>query len=182
MRRLIGVVLLALQLAAPARALADNDEDCFKATLDETGDRAIAICGRILAEGRVQGRNLARTHNNRGLGYLANQEIDKAMAEFDAAIRADPTYPFAYDNRGDIWRRRGQPDRAIAEYNEAIRQDPSFISAYVNRAITFEQMGNRSSARADYEAALEMTGNGRAIDTWAKEVAERRLKTLGDTN
>jgi len=115
----------------------------------------------------------------RGLGFVTNNDLDKAMADFDAAVRADPTYPFAYDNRGDVWRLRKQFDRAIVEYNEALRRDPDFISSYVNRGMAFEEMGNKLSAKADYEAVLKMPNKGRPIDKWARETAESQLKKLG---
>jgi tetratricopeptide (TPR) repeat protein len=173
----------ALTLAIPRPALADrDDEDCFNATLDETGERAIAVCGRILARGKVKDRDLARTLNNRGLGYVANKQLDKAMADFDAAVRVDPTYPFAFDNRGDVWRQRGEFERAITEYNEALRRDPDFVSAYVNRGMTYEAMGNKASARADYQTVVNLPAQDRAIDKWAKEVARERLKSLGTAN
>jgi Tfp pilus assembly protein PilF len=182
MRRLVLMLALAT-LAMPVPAFADrDDEDCFKATLDETGDRAIAICGRIIARGKVKGRDLARTFNNRGLGYVSNKELDKAMADFDAAIRVDPTYPFAFDNRGDVWRQRGEFERALTEYNEALRRDPKFVSAYVNRGMTYEAMGNKASARADYQTVIGMQTQNRAIDKWAKQLAQERMKALGTTN
>lgn len=180
--RKLHILALAapLLLAAPQAAFADrDDEECYKATLEEKGDRAIDICGRILARGRVKDRDLARTLNNRGLGYVTNKDLDKAMADFDAAVRADPTYPFVYDNRGDVWRLRKQFDRAIVEYNEALRRDPEFLSAYVNRGMAFEEMGNKLSAKADYEAVLKMPNHGRPIDKWAREMAEIQLKKLG---
>jgi tetratricopeptide (TPR) repeat protein len=180
MRRLVLIAALAvIALSAPLPAYADkDDDDCFQATTDHTGDRAIAICSRILARGRLKDRDLARTFNNRGLGYLMNKDIDKAMADFDAAVRADPTYPFAFDNRGDVWRERGQFDRAIAEYNEALRRDPNFVSAYVNRGMAFAKMGNKVSARADYEAVLKMPNQGRPIDKWARETAQEQLQQI----
>jgi tetratricopeptide (TPR) repeat protein len=178
------LVLLAfampLMLALPQPAFADKDDDeCYQATLDDTGARAIKVCGRILARGKVKDRDLARTLNNRGLGYVTDKDLDKAMADFDAAVRVDPTYPFAYDNRGDVWRMRGQFDRAIVEYNEALRRDPGFISAYVNRGMAFQLMGNKRSAKADFDAVLSMPGGDRPIDKWAKETAAIELKKLG---
>jgi tetratricopeptide (TPR) repeat protein len=179
-RLLLIAVLSAIVLSVSQPAFADrDDDDCFKATTDETGDRAIAVCSRILARGKVKDRDLARTLNNRGLGYMMNKDVDKAMADFDSAVRADATYPFAFDNRGDVWRTRGQFDRAIAEYNEALRRDPNFVSAYVNRGMTFAKMGNRVSAKADFDAVLAMPNLNRPIDQWARETAQEQLKLLG---
>jgi tetratricopeptide (TPR) repeat protein len=177
---LLLAFVIPLLLALPQPAFADrDDEECYQGTLDETGERSIKVCSRILARGKVRDRDLARTYNNRGLAYITDKELDKAMADFDAAVRIDPTYPFAYDNRGVVWRMRSQFDRAIVEHNEAIRREPTFISAYVNRGMAFQLMGNKRSAKADFDAVLGMQGRDRPIDKWAKETAEIELKKLG---
>ena len=48
-----------------------------------------------------------------------------AMADYDAAIKLDPEYPLAFNNRGAAFRDRGDYDRAIADYSEAIKLAPT---------------------------------------------------------
>ena len=50
-------------------------------------------------------------------------EIDKAFADYTAAIRLDTTNPWVYSNRGGLWG-KGEIDRAISDYTKAIRLDP----------------------------------------------------------
>jgi len=47
----------------------------------------------------------------------------------------DPTYPSAYNNRGNAWYRRGDFDRAIKDFVQAIRLDPKDAQAYCDRGM-----------------------------------------------
>ena len=42
------------------------------------------------------------------------------------AIRLDPKYSAAYNNRGNACNDLGEPQRAIEDLNEAIRLNPQF--------------------------------------------------------
>jgi tetratricopeptide (TPR) repeat protein len=44
------------------------------------------------------------------------------------AIRLDPDYADAYNNRGIAYRRKRDLDRAIANYAETIRLDPDYYN------------------------------------------------------
>jgi len=176
---ILSSALLAVGVVAPRTASAQTLNDCFQATLETSSDKAIAVCGQVIASGTLQGLDLAIAFNNRGLGFMKNKIPDRAMSDFNEAIRISPQYPYPYDNRGDLWRDKGELDRAIADYNKAIQIDPTFSSAYLNRGITYQRMGNFRSARADYEAVLTLPDK-RPIDKWAHKQARKRLSELGD--
>lgn len=158
-------------------AVAQDMSACFRATEEHKGDNAIAICGRVIASGQVKGHSLAIALNNRGLGYMKNKDTERALKDFNEAIRLNPKYPFAYDNRGDLRRDQGKYDLALVDYNAAIRFDPNFTAAYLNRGMTFEKLGNIESARADYNVLLAKPAN-RPIDKWAHTEARKRLNAL----
>ena len=50
-----------------------------------------------------------------------SREFDKAIADYNDAIRLSPTYPLAYSNRGNAWSEKKKYDKAIADCNDAIR-------------------------------------------------------------
>ena len=53
------------------------------------------------------------------------KEYDKAIADYNEAIRLDPEGRRSpYYNRGYAWYDKKEYDKAIADYNEAIRLDP----------------------------------------------------------
>ena len=63
---------------------------------------------------------------NRGFTHYAEHEFDRAIADYDVAIRLDPKNIPAYNDRGNIYQAKGDVDRAIADFSEAIRLNPSF--------------------------------------------------------
>ena len=71
-----------------------------------------------------------RAYDDRGGVWVEKGELDKAIADFDEAIRLDPRSARAYANRGVVWRKKSELDKALADFNEAIRLDPRTPSVY----------------------------------------------------
>jgi tetratricopeptide (TPR) repeat protein len=63
----------------------------------------------------------------------SKNEHDKAIADYDEAIRLDPHDAVAYRQRGCSWSARMLYDRSIADFNGAIRLNPQYALAYANR-------------------------------------------------
>jgi lipoprotein NlpI len=82
--------------------------------------------------------NTAVAFNNRGMAYQAKAQYDRAIADFDQAIRLDPKFAVAFYNRGLAFGSRAQYDRAIADFDEAIRLDPEFAFAFNARGSIYE--------------------------------------------
>ena len=45
-------------------------------------------------------------YNNRGYSWYAKNEYDKAIADYNEAIRLDPKFALAYVDRGIVWRQQ----------------------------------------------------------------------------
>jgi len=119
-------------------------------------DRSIAVYTRI-PQGRGEpAKNDAIACNNRGLAYRDKGELDRAVADFNEAIRLDPEFALAYNNRGLAYRDKGELDRAIADHTEAIRLDPRFAVAFNSRGFTYDRKGERDRAIADYTEAIRL--------------------------
>ena len=102
--------------------------------------------------------------DNRGLTYAAMKEYDKAIADYDQAIRLQQRADF-FTNRGNSYQFKGELGTALSDYDTALRLDPNFALAHNNRAVLFNKMGERAKALADYEAVLRLDpGNENAID------------------
>ena len=66
---------------------------------------------------------------------MNKHEFDKALSEYDEAIRLDPKNGMAYCCRGAALTGKGEFDKAIASFDEAIRLDPKIanLSFYKRR-------------------------------------------------
>jgi len=138
--------------AAGAQAHVADADRCLSITSNP--DLAIQYCTRAIESGRFAGADLARLHYGRGVEWAAKADFDRAIADYDAAIRLSPDFADAYYNRGNAWANKGEPDRAIADYGAAIRLNPKDSAPYVGRAIELTLKGEYARAIADYETTL----------------------------
>jgi tetratricopeptide (TPR) repeat protein len=59
---------------------------------------------------------LADAYNNRGIAYAGKGELDRAIEDYNTAIKLNPELADAYYNRGIAYRDKGELDRAIEDY------------------------------------------------------------------
>jgi tetratricopeptide (TPR) repeat protein len=97
-------------------------------------DVSIRGCTAMIQSGHESRQNLAIAFYNRGNSYRSKGQPDRAIEDYDQAIRLNPNLALAFNNRGLVYGGKRQLDSAIADYNEAIRLDPNFAFAYNNRA------------------------------------------------
>src|SRR6266540_1924064 len=99
---------------------------------------------------------------------------DRAIADYDQAIKLKPDDAYAYNSRGLAYSKKGLLDRAIADYDQAIRLKPDVALAYFNRGNAHKNAGNKQSAIADFRKSLELPTNPND----RKEALEK-LRSLG---
>jgi tetratricopeptide (TPR) repeat protein len=83
-------------------------------------------------------------------------EYEKALADFDQAVRLRPTYPNTWFNRGEIHYEQGRYAEAIADYNNVLRFTPNDADAYTRRGHAFFKLGRYRDALNDYSRAVQL--------------------------
>jgi tetratricopeptide (TPR) repeat protein len=78
---------------------------------------------------------------------------DRAIADFDEAIRLKPDFVSTLNNWANTFYVKGQFGRAIADFDEAIRLNPKFAEAYGNRGNIYRKRGIIDQAIRDYDKA-----------------------------
>ena len=116
--------------------------------------------------------------NQQGLAKQNLGDWDGAMADYNQAIRLDPNYSAAYDNRGNVKRQQGDLNAAMADINQAIRLNPKNGLAYFNRAGVKEKKGDWDGAIADFNRAISLKPNYSAAYRERGEVKRKK----GDIN
>lgn len=94
--------------------------------------------------------------NNRGHYYRQNNQIDKAIADYNEALKINPNYHLSLNNRGKIYFDRGQLDLAMADFNKSLLVAPDFVNALSNRGAAYAAKGNFDAALVDLNKALEI--------------------------
>jgi lipoprotein NlpI len=163
-----AVVAALLLVSAAAYAQGGDAERCTSITGNP--DLAIQHCTRAIESGRLSGETLAQMHYSRAIEWAAKNDYDRAIADYDAAIRLNPRYADAYFNRANSWGLKGDSDRAIADYDAALKLNPRDANAHAARAVELMVKGDYPGAIAGYDTALKlepksagsMLGRGRA--------------------
>ena len=151
---LIGAAGFCLMPSGSAAAAESDRADCIGNA--NNPDQKIAACTRVIDDGAETTANRVIAFNNRGFGYSSKRDYDRAIAEYDEAIKLDPKFAAAFRNRGLAYGAKGDRDRAIAEYDEAIKLNSRFVAAYYNRGFAYAGKQDYDRAIADYSEALNI--------------------------
>jgi tetratricopeptide (TPR) repeat protein len=110
--------------------------------------------------------NYSFAYNGRGLAYACKAQYDRAIRDFDQAIRLyqdqafaipiNPNFAQALSNRGAAYAFKGQYDRAIGDYDQAIRIIPDFADAFYNRGLTKRAKGDSAGGDTGIAKAKQL--------------------------
>ncbi|MDN4987058.1 tetratricopeptide repeat protein [Bradyrhizobium sp. WYCCWR 13022] len=162
---LIGAAMTAMLVAfctSPASALSDEDWDtCARPEL--SSDRPIRGCTAVIAAGERILAQLVAAYNNRGLAFRANGDLDRAIEDYDQAIRLMPDHYVAINNRGVALMAKGELDRAITDFDHAIRLKADYLAAFGARAAAYGRKGLFDRAIADLDVVIKADPKNQAL-------------------
>jgi tetratricopeptide (TPR) repeat protein len=131
----VRLILAGLYGAAGAPAASLIQSDLWIAAHPDDGRFAEALNTR--AYGRAQ----------------LNRDLDKALADADAALRRAPKNAAMLDTRGLVHLRRGEYDAAIADYDASLAQRAKSPWSLYGRGLAELRKGLAAEGRADLAAA-----------------------------
>jgi len=126
-------------------------------------------------------------HHALGEVYLAKKEFDKAIEQFDEAIKGDPKNAQLYSDLGAAWLEKGRVDgdrnergksieelgRGFENLTQAIELNGNLLEARFNRALCYQLMLLPWQAEEEWREYLKKDSSS----PWAEE-ARRNLKQL----
>jgi len=83
-------------------------------------------------------------------------EYEKAVIEFNKAIKIDPAYEWAFAHRGEAFRLNKEYEKAVADFDKAIELDPDYAWAFASRGESHRLLKNFDQALADFNKAVEL--------------------------
>lgn len=151
----------ALMLAGAADAAVSTlggglARECYLAAEQKRDYRpGIDVCNRALDDERLSRRDRAATIVNRGILHMQASDLDRAIADYRAAIDLQAGLAESHINLGIALLKRGGDDKAaIAALTEGLKHQPAHPEiAYYMRATAYELVGNLRAAYEDYAAA-----------------------------
>lgn len=124
------------------------------------------------------------THHALGKYYLAERQFDKAIGQFEAALKFAPQNAQIHSDLGAALLEKGkshssEPGREIEEFagslehlQRALELDSSLLEALFNRALLYQHMRLLAQAGSDWRAYLEKDPNSK----WADEARQQLLE------
>ena len=111
---------------------------------------------RSIDSGQLTGDALAAAYVDRGTLRLLNDDVDPAIADYDAAAAAAPDHVAAYVWRGQARDAKGEDGRAIEDFDHALALDPQAWQAYGARGLMLARGGETDRALSDLGRAIEL--------------------------
>lgn len=152
---LAAFFLLAILLQVAQAQWTDEALKCYEASADP--DLQIELCTRAIDNGKLSKDVLSSTYYNRGLAWRGKDNFERAVADFDAAIKTDPkALPAYYELRGLSLSKMGEYGRAIADFDYLLRINPQNKSILLERGTAYGLAGEYGRAIADFDAVIKL--------------------------
>jgi tetratricopeptide (TPR) repeat protein len=111
---------------------------------------------------------------NRGVAYLSKSDHDRALTDFNDAIKLRPNQVLAYFNRAAVYFTKQDYDRALDDLKQTIKLQPDFALAYLKRGSVYHVKGDSDRALADFNQAIKLQPNSALFYTVRGEVYANR--------
>jgi len=168
LRGVLTCLCLASALAGPARA--ETALDCF----GEYKDLWVAGCSALIEQRSLEPEQLSRAYAMRALGFSLRGQYDRAITDYDAAIKIVPDFAVALNNRAWAYFRSGRGSQGLTDVEKSLRLNPMSEHTWDTRAHIRQVMGDSTGAFADYERAVELGGE-RMVKLYQCGLAEQGL-------
>ncbi len=132
------LTLAKLYYAAAAYRAAITQYDLWLASHPDDADRPTGLNGRCWT------------------GAVLGQDLSKALADCDSALKLSPGSSHVLDSRGLVHLRLGQFDKAIADYDAALAINPKIAWSLYGRGIARSRLGLTAESKSDIAAAVAL--------------------------
>lgn len=157
--KLRPAALLAIALSGSATAASPALEARWRQCASVDADASVVACTAIIGTGTEKDARLASAYYDRANAWREKSEYDRAIADYDLAIRLRPDFADAFVNRGIAFYGKRQFDRAVEDDDAAIRLKPGLAEAYNNRCLAYLKMNQYDRAIKDFDETIRLRQN-----------------------
>ena len=152
-----GVAIAGVVSLSPGRVFADASEPvaqkidpgpCVAAVTANDDDQIVAVCGPLIDSEKTVKADRVKALIARAGVYDRRDQIDRAIGDYDTALRLDPTLADIFNARGELRRKKGDRPHALADFAAAIKLNPDQAAAkanYNSLALEVERLGAMSA-------------------------------------
>jgi tetratricopeptide (TPR) repeat protein len=169
---------------------------CMTAVTVNDDDKIIAVCGALINNEKAPRADRVKALIARAAAYDRKDQIDRAIGDYDVALRLDPTLADIFNARGELRRKKGDRPRALTDFGAAIKLNPNHLVAKANYkalALEVERLGaliavnnkpsfNCAAARRPVEKAICANPELANLDREINAVNTRVVQKAGKDN
>ena len=176
------MTLLTL-VAVPAYA--DDAKVC--AAQSANADAVIRACTNWLKKGHLGPTDQAKAYHYRALAYEDADDYDSAYADFEKAIKLQPSDAGIYYDRALAYEDDFDYESAIADLDKAIKLQPDNAQFHYKRGLALGESSAAASAYADFDAVIRLEPNNagayfyRGLASWSNGNLDRAIADFSKT-
>lgn len=118
-------------------------------------DRIVA-CTDVIMSAALTGEDVTHAYRLRGLAYRDANDYERAIEDFDEALRLQPGNASILFERAGTFTSLGEFSSAISDYDSCLAIDPANPRAFFQRGVVYYRLGEHPLALNDYNEALRL--------------------------
>jgi len=127
----------------PTGQLADS-APCMAALTANDDEKIVTACDALIGNDKAPKADRVKALIARGTVYERRGDVDRAIGDYDIALRLDPSLADIFNARGELLRRKGDRVHALADFGAALKLNPNHAAArdnYKALALEAERIG-----------------------------------------
>ena len=152
-----SAIAAAVLTVSFANNVAAADRDIVACDNSKNWQRRGDGCTRLLHRRKWPHKVLHILYLQRGEGYSHLKQYERALEDYNLALRYKPNSAIAHSDRGDAYSSLGQFDRAAADAEKAVALDPHFVLGYITLGIAL-------TYKHEYDRAIAVLSKGLTLD------------------
>jgi tetratricopeptide (TPR) repeat protein len=134
--------------AEPAKDLKIDPAPCVAAANAQDDDKTLSTCGALIDNAKTEKADRIKALIARATAHDRKGMIDRAIADYDGALRLDPAHADAHNARGELWRKKGDLPKAVADFAAAIKLNPDHVTARANHRALAQEAERQGALKA----------------------------------
>lgn len=123
---------------------------------DAASEQVIISCTAVISRGLVDKDDLATAYKNRGDAYDNKGQYERALEDYDQAVKTNPLDAEAFNSRGTTYIALERYKLALGDFNQAVRINPASPVSLANRCFAKAILGELEQALSDCNDALRI--------------------------
>jgi tetratricopeptide (TPR) repeat protein len=128
-----GATSARAAVSEPVEIAPVDPAPCLQAAAAKDAEAVIARCDAVIDFDKTAKPDRLAALLARAEAYQTKQQLDRALADYDAALRLDATQANLFNSRGELRRRQGDRPGAVSDFAAALNLDSQHEASRANQ-------------------------------------------------